>query len=171
VTTPTAQPAPPARLGAKRGSVDTSGADRAMPGGPPLPPATAPRARAWSRTTRPRGPARNRRKCLSRLLPLGLIATAATAAACGGNPTPPDGAAREGRQVFVRASCGGCHTLAAADARGNVGPNLDELQPDSEQVANKVRDGGNGMPAFADRLTDREIQSVAAYVAEVAGRR
>ena len=169
--TPTAQPTPPAELGAQRGSIESAGGDRAMPGGPPLLPATAPRARAWPRTTRPRGRAGNRRNCVLRLLPLGLIATAAAAAGCGDSPTPPDGAAQAGRQVFAQASCGGCHTLVAADARGQVGPNLDELRPDFEQVANRVRDGGDGMPAFADRLTDGEIRSVAAYVAEVAGRR
>lgn len=98
------------------------------------------------------------------------MATAA-AAGCGSNATPPAGAARAGTQVFAQASCGGCHILAAADARGQVGPNLDEVRPDYEQVANQVRDGGTGMPAFADRLTDREIQDVAAYVAKVAGRR
>ena len=112
-----------------------------------------------------------RRRRVARRFRLALIATAAIAVGCGGDPTPPAGAARAGAEVFAEASCGGCHTLAAADARGQVGPNLDELRPDYEQAANQVRDGGEGMPPFADRLTEREIQSVAAYVAEVAGRR
>lgn len=125
-----------------------------MPGGAPLPGATAPTAAAWSRATPSRRRARNRRDCT------------------GCSATPPAGEARAGTQVFAQASCGGCHTLAAAaaDARGRVGPNLDELRPDYERVASQVRDGGKGMPAFADRLSDREIQSVAAYVADVAGR-
>jgi mono/diheme cytochrome c family protein len=101
-------------------------------------------------------------------LRLALIATAAVAAGCGGDPEPPAGAARAGEQVFAEAGCGGCHTLAAADARGQVGPNLDTLRPGFEQVVNKVREGGDGMPAFASRLPAREIESVAAYVADVA---
>ena len=106
-----------------------------------------------------------------RVLPLALIATAAAVAGCGGDSAPPPGTARAGTQVFVQASCGGCHTLAAADARGRVGPNLDRAQPGFVQVAEQVREGGAGMPSFAGRLSDQEIESVAAYVAEVAGRR
>ena len=37
----------------------------------------------------------------------------------------------DGAKVFASAGCGGCHTLAAADASGEVGPNLDDLQPDA----------------------------------------
>jgi mono/diheme cytochrome c family protein len=130
----------------------------------------APPAELSTRPTHPRWPARNRRKRVSRLLSLALIASAAAVSGCGGEPTPPPEAARAGTQVFAQASCGGCHTLAAADARGQVGPNLDALRPEFDDVADQVRDGGKGMPAFSDRLTHDEIQSVAAYVAEVAGR-
>ena len=155
MTTLTAHLAPQAEPSTQCNSVGSPADGRhAMPGG----------------ATPSRCPARNRRDRLSRLLPLALIATAA-AGGCGGNATPPAGAARAGTQVFAQAGCGGCHILAAADARGQVGPNLDDLRPDYAQVASQVRDGGTGMPAFTDRLTDREIQSVAAYVAEVAGRR
>ena len=31
-----------------------------------------------------------------------------------------------GAQVFASKGCGGCHTFAAANAGGSVGPNLDE---------------------------------------------
>jgi mono/diheme cytochrome c family protein len=76
-----------------------------------------------------------------------------------------------GAQVFAKAGCGGCHSLAAAKAHGNVGPDLDEVHPDFARVSEQVREGGDGMPPFADRLTEREIESVAAYVSEVAGGR
>jgi mono/diheme cytochrome c family protein len=71
--------------------------------------------------------------------------------------------------VFASAGCGGCHTLEAAGSSGNVGPNLDELKPSEEQVEEQVRNGGGGMPAFGDKLSDEEIEAVAMYVSESAG--
>ena len=67
--------------------------------------------------------------------------------------------------VFASAGCGNCHTLAAANATGAVGPNLDELQPDAATVEEQVRSGGGGMPAFEGELSDDEIAAVAEYVA------
>lgn len=75
----------------------------------------------------------------------------------------------DGAAVFASAGCGGCHTLAAAGASGTTGPNLDELQPDKETVVEQVTNGGGGMPAFGDRLSEEEIEAVATYVAETAG--
>ncbi len=75
-----------------------------------------------------------------------------------------------GRQVFADAGCGSCHTLAAAGASGTVGPNLDQLRPSAARVSRIVRNGGQVMPAFGDRLDDAEIQLVAAFVASSAGR-
>jgi mono/diheme cytochrome c family protein len=71
--------------------------------------------------------------------------------------------------VYSSAGCGSCHTLAAANSSGTIGPNLDELQPDVETVAQQVTNGGGAMPAFKDELTEQQIQDVAAYVAENAG--
>ena len=52
---------------------------------------------------------------------------------------------------------------------GDIGPNLDDLQPDAATVEAKVRNGGGGMPAFDGRLSDAEIAAVAKYVADNAG--
>ena len=95
-------------------------------------------------------------------------ATAADTAgsATGGGET---GGAADGAAVFASAGCGNCHTLAAANASGNVGPNLDELMPSTEQVADQVKSGGGGMPAFEDQLSEEEIQAVAEYVSSSAG--
>ena len=42
------------------------------------------------------------------------------------SPTaPPTAAARDGLDVWVEQGCGSCHTLAAANARGDIGPDLD----------------------------------------------
>ena len=79
------------------------------------------------------------------------------------------GSGSPGAAVFADAGCGNCHTLAAAEATAKVGPNLDESRPNKEKVAQQVRTGGNGMPAFADELSAAEIEQVAAFVATAAG--
>lgn len=90
----------------------------------------------------------------------------------GGGDKTADGGAGAGREVFVSTaepSCRSCHTLADADATGTVGPNLDELQPSSDQVAQAVRSGPGVMPSYKDTLSDDQIEAVAAYVAGAAG--
>lgn len=86
----------------------------------------------------------------------------------GGETTAPDGGA-DGAAVFASAGCGGCHTLAAADTSGSVGPNLDDLRPDEDAVSAAVRGGPGAMPSFEGDLSDAEITAVAAYVAGSAG--
>ena len=78
------------------------------------------------------------------------------------------GVAANGADVFSQ-NCSSCHTLAAADAKGTVGPNLDDLKPTAAVVQRQVTDGGGGMPAFGGRLTTAQIDAVAKYVAGVAG--
>ena len=73
-----------------------------------------------------------------------------------------------GREVFV-ANCGTCHTLSDAGTSGSVGPQLDGGGYSVDQVEQQVRNGGGGMPAFEDTLSDEEIQEVAAYVAASSG--
>ena len=80
------------------------------------------------------------------------------------------GAAKNGSSVFSSASCGGCHTLAAAHSTGTVGPNLDQLKPPYDKVVTQVTNGGAVMPAFKSTLTPQQIADVAAYVSSVAGK-
>lgn len=89
----------------------------------------------------------------------------------GGENGDGEGDAANGESVYASAGCGGCHTLEAAGSSGTVGPNLDEssVAEDPQAVAEKVRAGGGAMPAFEGRLSDQEIQDVAAFVAESAG--
>ena len=78
----------------------------------------------------------------------------------------------KGKQVFTQEaqpSCTICHTLADAGSAGAVGPNLDELKPTLEQVANAVTSGVGIMPAFNESLSEEQIQAVAHYVATVTG--
>jgi cbb3-type cytochrome c oxidase subunit III len=78
-------------------------------------------------------------------------------------------ASAQGKTVFTT-NCKGCHTLDDAGATGSVGPNLDELQPDKATVVRQVDNGGGQMPAFKGKLSDAQINAVAAYVSSVAGK-
>jgi mono/diheme cytochrome c family protein len=75
-----------------------------------------------------------------------------------------------GKAVFEKGACGGCHVLADAGSKGTVGPDLDTLKPDEATVAHQVENGGGAMPAFKGTLSDTEIQAVAVYVSQVAGK-
>jgi mono/diheme cytochrome c family protein len=83
--------------------------------------------------------------------------TSTTASGVTGDPAA-------GKAVFASAGCSGCHTLKAAGATGNVGPNLDQLKPAEDVVKNQVIHGGGAMPAFGGQLSAAQIQNVAAYV-------
>jgi cytochrome c6 len=75
----------------------------------------------------------------------------------------------DGKTIFV-AKCGGCHTLKAAGTTGTAGPNLDQLKPPFDVAKRQVINGGGIMPAFKDSLTAAQIDAVAKYVAEQAGK-
>ena len=77
-----------------------------------------------------------------------------------------EGDAANGKKVFASAGCGGCHTFSAAGSTGTVGPNLDDASIDVDAAAQQVKNGGGGMPAFGDRLSDQEIADVAAFVTQ-----
>jgi mono/diheme cytochrome c family protein len=91
--------------------------------------------------------------------------TATTPATSTTEASKPDGKA-----VFAKAGCGGCHTLKAAGSSGNVGPNLDQLKPAKATVAHQVEVGGGAMPAFKGQLSAAEIDAVADFVASNAGK-
>jgi cytochrome c6 len=88
----------------------------------------------------------------------------------GGTTTEaPAGDAAAGKQVFESAGCVACHTLSDAGSTGTVGPNLDDAKPPATLVVTRVTDGAGAMPSFKDKLTEQQIQDVAAYVSSVAG--
>ncbi len=70
-------------------------------------------------------------------MPAGLVEgddardVAAYVASVAGVPgiEPPVAAGGPGGQVFANNGCGACHTMAAAESTGNVGPNLDDALP------------------------------------------
>jgi mono/diheme cytochrome c family protein len=93
-------------------------------------------------------------------------------------------AEKTGRMLFGE-HCGVCHTLAAANAVGKVGPNLDQIQPAQSLVLKTINYGclqnasaksnpdesclGYGtMPSSI--LEGQDAADVAAFVARVAGK-
>jgi mono/diheme cytochrome c family protein len=77
---------------------------------------------------------------------------------------------KHGQELFGR-RCGLCHTLKAANAVAQVGPNLDQLAPNEKFVLDAIRKGrsnGNGqMPAGI--YTGEDAQDVAKFVAKSVG--
>jgi mono/diheme cytochrome c family protein len=84
-------------------------------------------------------------------------------------PIPTSANAAAGAAVFTNAGCGSCHTMRAAGAGGQIGPNLDSLRPTFAQVRTQVEQGGGGMPSFRSSLSPAQIRDVAAFVATRAG--
>jgi mono/diheme cytochrome c family protein len=103
--------------------------------------------------------------------PAAPAATATATPSEAGTPAATETAAPEadGREVFASAGCGNCHTLAAADATGASGPDLDDLSPDAASVEAVVKSGSGSMPSFEGDLSADEIKAVAQFVADNAG--
>jgi cbb3-type cytochrome c oxidase subunit III len=76
----------------------------------------------------------------------------------------------DGKAIFAEAGCGGCHTLKAAGASGNVGPNLDDAKPSKELVTERVTNGMGVMPSFKDSYSAEQIAAVADFVSKNAGK-
>jgi mono/diheme cytochrome c family protein len=106
-----------------------------------------------------------RQAWLGRVALCGALGLAAGGAAWA--DTPDAARLEEGRALFQKnavPACAVCHTLEDAQATGPIGPNLDELQPDRDQVLAALRDGGGAMPSFAETLTQAQRETVADYV-------
>jgi mono/diheme cytochrome c family protein len=78
----------------------------------------------------------------------------------GGNASADD------PKALFGSNCASCHTFAAAEASGTVGPNLDQLSVTADRIAEQIRTGGGGMPPFEGQLTDEQIQALAEFVFE-----
>jgi cytochrome c6 len=83
---------------------------------------------------------------------------------------PPLVKATGGRAVFLEAGCSSCHTLAAANAKGTAGPNLDDLRPAKTAVVSAVTNGQGVMLSFGGMLAADQIQAVAEFVSQSAGK-
>jgi mono/diheme cytochrome c family protein len=82
----------------------------------------------------------------------------------------PTSQEEEGKVLFIQ-TCKSCHTLAAVNARGVTGPDLDDLAPlDRQRVRNAIRRGGTGQGRMPSGLLQgQDAQDVATYVSQVAG--
>ncbi|MGA2683515.1 MAG: cytochrome c [Verrucomicrobiota bacterium] len=73
----------------------------------------------------------------------------------------PATGAIHGRVLFLR-NCAHCH---GADAHGDEGPDLHDLDWTAQQIATRIRKGKAGqMTAFAGKLQPAEIDALVAYV-------
>ena len=80
------------------------------------------------------------------------------------------GDAAKGKEVFEQ--CAVCHNADSAEKK--MGPGLKGLfskaklangkAPTEANVRAKINEGGNGMPAYADMLTDAEKNDLVAYL-------
>jgi len=70
-----------------------------------------------------------------------------------------------GLEIFTnKAQCGVCHALKTAESKGEIGPNLDMIKPQMNQIIYAVTNGIGVMPAWEGILTTEEIEAVAYYV-------
>jgi mono/diheme cytochrome c family protein len=131
---------------------------------------------------KPDFPGRNLRKfaLVSVLLVLGMLAAVVVFGAEEGHGGGEGGEASQsvGQEIFEENQCAGCHTLAAADASGDVGPNLDEAlkgkdaQFVEESIVNPdafVEEGFSKdvMPEnYGEDLSREELDALVAFLVE-----
>jgi mono/diheme cytochrome c family protein len=106
-----------------------------------------------------------------------IFAAAAIGAGCGGGESGDEGRStpgqaeaeqplspeeEQGRELFV-ANCGSCHTLDAAGTQGAIGPSLDEVQANEQEILATIAEGPGAMPE--DVVTGKDAEAVAVFVA------
>ena len=84
-------------------------------------------------------------------------------------PAASPAAVSSGRELFARMGCGSCHKLAAADARGQIGPDLDTrlaAHTRSSLTAKILAPGETSMmPAdFGERMSDAELDALVDFL-------
>ena len=91
---------------------------------------------------------------------------------CAGGAQAADRAElARGKELFTTSqpACAACHTLPAPGAEGQVGPVLDELKPDAARVLRALKAGIGVMPSYAERMSEKDMQAVARFVAQATG--
>jgi len=106
----------------------------------------------------------------------GLVAavTAFLLLPAGGDepPVASEPAGQAGRAVFAQMGCGGCHTLAAARAHGEIGPDLDARLPSHTAATLRATilsppksEAFAEMPTdFGERMSDSELDALVAFL-------
>jgi mono/diheme cytochrome c family protein len=95
---------------------------------------------------------------------------------------PPRVPGGPGAQVFAQFGCAGCHTLAAAEAGGTTGPNLDQALPEQskamirESIIAPDKEIAKGYPPnvmpdnFEQIIPASELRQLVEYLATASGR-
>src|ERR1700759_5061535 len=96
---------------------------------------------------------------------------------------PPEVEGGAGAQVFANNGCGGCHTPAAANGGGPVGPDLDEVLPGQkeaeieESIVDPEAKIAQGYPKgvmpqeFGEKLSEEELKELVKYLSETTGKK
>ena len=102
----------------------------------------------------------------SKVFAFGVALALASSAALAANKGDPD----KGKEVFQQ--CTPCHNSDSTEKK--MGPGLKGLfskeklnngkKPTEENVRSQIDEGGNGMPAYKDVLSDAEKADVIAYL-------
>jgi mono/diheme cytochrome c family protein len=97
------------------------------------------------------------------LLALPAVAETAARAVPEGAQEPMAGPLNrigEGRRLFLKMNCYGCHGIGAT---GGMGPNI--VGRDVATVRDAVMEGrAGGMRSFRDYLTEKDVRRIAAYL-------
>ena len=105
----------------------------------------------------------------SKLIVLGVCA-ALTCSLAMGQDKKKAGDAEKGKEIFTQ--CGVCHNADSDEKK--MGPGLKGLfkkdkltngkKPTEANIRARVDEGGNGMPAYKDMLSDQEKDDLVAYL-------
>jgi mono/diheme cytochrome c family protein len=89
-----------------------------------------------------------------------LVSVPARAASGDSAPLPPEG---EGRRLFLKLNCYGCHGMYAS---GGMGPSIVHAERgDVREAVMQGEDGG--MPSFHQYVGDKDIRRLAAYLKSI----
>lgn len=93
-----------------------------------------------------------------------IVLFAAINGCASGNIASASGNNSAGANLFA-ANCAGCH---GANAQGGSGPNIAGIS-DSNGVIDTILNGTEGMPGFANTLSDQNISDILAYLSGLSG--
>jgi quinohemoprotein ethanol dehydrogenase len=76
----------------------------------------------------------------------------------------------EGKKVY-EGNCLACHGNEGTGGHNGPDLQLSQTAEDAKKVIERVKTGGTTMPAFADLLSEEQIQNVAAYISEIVAKK